>query len=241
MSDKEAKARIKINKILEAAGWRLLDDDTGKANVQLEQGVSITSKDIDAFGEDFEKTRKGYLDFLLLDDKDFPLAVLEAKRYNKNPLDGKEQARRYAESVNVRYIILSNGDLHFFWDRETGNPTPIRFFPDQASLMKREEFKPNPDSLINEHLDNDYVAITQKPDYATDPRWIDESQRKDFLKDNGLMILRDYQLNAVKSIQKAVRQGKSRFLFEMATGTGKTLIAAAVIKLFLRTSNAKRV
>jgi type I restriction enzyme R subunit len=27
----------------------------------------------------------------------------------------------------------------------------------------------------------------------------------------------------------------------MATGTGKTLIAAAVMKLFLRTSNAKRV
>ena len=95
--------------------------------------------------------------------------------------------------------------------------------------------------INNEQLDNDFVAITQKPDYATDPRWLDESQRKDFLKENGLMILRDYQLNAVKSIQKAMSEGKSRFLFEMATGTGKTLIAAAVIKLFLRTSNAKRV
>jgi type I restriction enzyme R subunit len=33
----------------------------------------------------------------------------------------------------------------------------------------------------------------------------------------------------------------SRFLFEMATGTGKTLTAAAVIKLFMRTGNAQRV
>ncbi|MBU4370197.1 DEAD/DEAH box helicase family protein, partial [Patescibacteria group bacterium] len=41
--------------------------------------------------------------------------------------------------------------------------------------------------------------------------------------------------------QDAVKEGKSRFLFEMATGTGKTLIAAGVIKLFLRTGNAKRV
>ena len=57
---------------------------------------------------------------------------------------------------------------------------------------------------------------------------------KDFLKDNGLMILRDYQLNAVKSIQKAMSEGKSRFLFEMATGTGKTLIAAAVITISCR-------
>ena len=66
MSDNEAKARIKINKLLEEAGWRLLDDENGKANVELEQGVSITKKDIDAFGDDFEKTKNGFVDFLLL-------------------------------------------------------------------------------------------------------------------------------------------------------------------------------
>jgi len=38
-----------------------------------------------------------------------------------------------------------------------------------------------------------------------------------------------------------VKEGKDRFLFEMATGTGKTLIAGAVIKLFLRSGNARRV
>ncbi|MGI8476243.1 MAG: DEAD/DEAH box helicase family protein, partial [Thermomicrobiales bacterium] len=42
-------------------------------------------------------------------------------------------------------------------------------------------------------------------------------------------------------MQQAVKDGKDRFLFEMATGTGKTLTAAAVIKLFLRTGNARRV
>ncbi len=41
--------------------------------------------------------------------------------------------------------------------------------------------------------------------------------------------------------RRAVNEGKDRFLFEMATGTGKTLTAAAVIKLFLRTGNARRV
>ncbi len=38
-----------------------------------------------------------------------------------------------------------------------------------------------------------------------------------------------------------MKQGKNRFLLEMATGTGKTLVAAALIRLFLRTGNAKRV
>ena len=45
----------------------------------------------------------------------------------------------------------------------------------------------------------------------------------------------------MQAIQDAVAEGSSRFLFEMATGTGKTLTAAAVIKLFLRTGNARRV
>ena len=65
MNGTEAKSRIKINKLLEKSGWRLLDNEEGKANIQLEQGVSITKQDIDAFSEDFEKTRKGYVDFLI--------------------------------------------------------------------------------------------------------------------------------------------------------------------------------
>jgi len=42
----------------------------------------------------------------LLDDKNFPICVLEAKSEEKDPLIGKEQARRYANSQNVRFIIL---------------------------------------------------------------------------------------------------------------------------------------
>ena len=56
-----------------------------------------------------------------------------------------------------------------------------------------------------------------------------------------MRFLRDYQLRAIYGLQRAVRDGRDRFLFEMATGTGKTLVAAAVIKLFLRTGNARRV
>ncbi len=48
-------------------------------------------------------------------------------------------------------------------------------------------------------------------------------------------------MKAIHALQRAVKDGKDRFLFEMATGTGKTLTAAAVIKLFLRSGNARRV
>ena len=72
----------------------------------------------------------GFIDFLLLDEKGFPLVVLEAKSEDKNPLVGKEQARKYAKSQNCRFVILSNGNLHYFWDLEQGNPHIITRFPD---------------------------------------------------------------------------------------------------------------
>ena len=78
MAAKEAKARIKINKLLEEAGWRLLPDNGGKANVVFENNVKITEHAINELGGDFENTKNGLIDFLLLDEKGFPLIVLEA-------------------------------------------------------------------------------------------------------------------------------------------------------------------
>ena len=69
MNDKEAKSRIKINKLLEESGWRFFDSEVGDANICLEPNVKLTQKDIDEFGEDFEKTKNGFVDYLLLDDK----------------------------------------------------------------------------------------------------------------------------------------------------------------------------
>ncbi|MFC3282108.1 type I restriction endonuclease [Litchfieldella rifensis] len=122
MAAKEAKARIKINKLLEESGWRFFDEKSGKANVVLELNVKLTEDVIDDLGEDFETTSNGFIDFLLLDEQDFPLVVLEAKAEDKNPLIGKEQARKYAKSQNCRFIILSNGNLHYFWDLDNGGP-----------------------------------------------------------------------------------------------------------------------
>ena len=74
---KEATARIKINKLLEAAAWRFFADASGPANIQLEPSVTIKSTDLDALGDNFEKSGRGFVDFLLLDAKGFPLLVLE--------------------------------------------------------------------------------------------------------------------------------------------------------------------
>ena len=92
--------------MLENAGWRFFDNEQGKANIQLEPNIKITQKDIDSHGNDFEKIKDGYIDYLLLDKDGFPLVVLEAKRENADPLEGKEQARNYAKEVKARFVVL---------------------------------------------------------------------------------------------------------------------------------------
>ena len=135
MTVKEATASIKINKLLEAADWRFFADGKHPANIQLKPSVTIKTQDLDALGEGFEKSSRGFIDFLLLNEKGFPFIVLEAKAEDKSPLVGKEQARKYARSQNCRFIILSNGNLHYFWDLERGNPYLITTFPTPTSVL----------------------------------------------------------------------------------------------------------
>ena len=240
-NSKEAKARIKINQLLTDSGWRFFDTDAGSANIQLEPNIKIVQKQIDAFGDDFETVKSGFIDFLLLDERGFPLVVLEAKKENKDPLDGKEQARKYAQTQNVRFVILSNGNLHYFWDLDRGNPEVIIEFPTQESLFHRLDFKPNNQKLAEEIVDENYIALTQHPAFKDDPRYKDVQTRQGFIWDEGLRVLRPYQVRAISALQQSAADANDRFLFEMATGTGKTLISAAIIKLFLRTGNAKRI
>ncbi len=241
MANKEATARIKINKLLEAAGWRFFAEGKLPANIQLEPGVMIKTQDIDALGENFEKLSKGFIDYLLLNEKSFPFITLEAKSEDKNPLVGKEQARKYAKSQGCRFIILSNGNLHYFWDLERGSPYVITTFPTPASVIGYQKSIPDSKRLIEEAVEEDYIVLTQRPNYAAEAAWENIAERDDFINANGLRFLRLYQRRAVHALQRAIKEGKDRFLFEMATGTGKTLTSAAVIKLFLRTGNARRV
>lgn len=234
--NKEASSRIKINKLLEESGWRFFDDKNGSANIELEPGVKYED-----LGDDFEHKTGGFIDFLLLDKDSRPLVVVEAKKESINPLSAKEQARGYARNKGARFIILSNGNIHYFWDTENGNPEIISRFPTQESITQYKKYQPNPSDLINVNVDENFIVEAQMPNFINDPDYKDEKNRKDFLKKNNLKQLRSYQVRAVKALQNSVRDGRQRFLFEMATGTGKTLISAAVIRLFLKSGNARRI
>jgi len=241
MSAKEAKARIKINEFLKEAGWRFFDEGGKPANIQVEPNVKISKKQVDDMGENFDKVNNGFIDFLLLDDKGSPFIVLEAKSEDKDPLVGKEQAREYAKSLFIKYVILSNGNQHYFWNIYRGNPQIIISYPSYESIKESKALNADPARLYNEDVKDDYIAVVKNARYAEAPEYQNTETRGKFLRDSGLRFLRPYQLNAVKALQKSVKKGNQRFLFEMATGTGKTLTAAAVIRLFLRSGNAHRI
>lgn len=218
----EANARINVDKLLRESGWILSGDD-GVVNVDTEVG-----------------NKEGRADYVLKDSDSFPLCILEAKNELLSPLVGKEQARKYAESLNCRFVILSNGVSHYFWDIENGSPNAIDVFPTQKKLeLTKEKF--NPPRQSTEEIGFDYIAQTQFHKFDQHPDYLDEKKRDEFLKKNELRILRDYQLKAIKAVQSGVAEGKDRFLLEMATGTGKTLTSSAIIKMFLCLYQVKRV
>ncbi len=210
MQKKEAQSRIKINKLLEKSSWRFFDDWTNKSNISLEAWVKIEHA-----WDDFENTSRWFVDYLLLDNKWFPICVLEAKKEAIHPLSAKEQAREYAVSQNVRFVILSNWNAHYFWDIEKWNPEIITEFPTLESFEHRKTYIPNPEELIKIEIDKNYLAP--------------------------IKILRKYQVQAVQALQKSASEWKTRYLFEMATWTWKTTTAWAICKLFLQTWNAKRI
>ena len=206
-ANKEATARIKINKLLETAGWRFFPEGATPANIRLEPSVTIKSSDLDALGDNFEKVSKGFIDFLLLDTRGFSLIVLEAKSEDKNPLVGKEQARKYAKSQNCRFVILSNGNLHYFWDLERGNPYLITSFSTPESVIGYQQVTPNPQRFVEDQVGDDYIVLTQRPNYQSEAAWRNEAERPGYIQANKLRFLWPFQLKAIHTLQRAVKEG----------------------------------
>ena len=166
-------------------------------------------------------TATGRADYLLCGQRG-PLCVLEAKREDVDPYDAKEQAKGYAENVKAPFIILSNGREHWFWNytRKDQDAYRIERLPSCEDLerLRLKNLQP-PRPLGSEII---------KPDYL-------KKYRPD-------LTVRRYQIDALDTVAREFDEKRLRkFLLEMATGTGKTLLCAALIRRFLATRNAERV
>jgi type I restriction enzyme R subunit len=195
------------------------------SRILIDKALEFSSWDLlDPRQVQFElHTTNGRADYLLKDRLGRVLCVLEAKREDLDPYDAKEQARGYAENLNAPFVILSNGREHWFWNFERA---------DQRDAYRIERL-PSRNDLERVQLKNMQPPRPLRSDIL----------RPDYLQHlKHDLTLRRYQIDAIEEVARVFDgEGRRKFLLEMATGTGKTLLCAALIRRFLATRNAERV
>lgn len=150
-------------------------------------------------------------DYVLCDRNGRSLAVIEAKRYSVNPADAAEQAKNYAKKLDVPYVFLTNGVEVLFWE------------------WQREAYAhPVKSFFKQDDLERRFASLQLRRDLLAVP--ID-------LKIAG----RDYQQECLQTVSTEIKQGRRKLLIEMATGTGKTRTAAALIKRLFEANAITRV
>jgi type I restriction enzyme R subunit len=160
-------------------------------------------------------TGKGYVDYILWGADGKPLALIEAKRTRKSADAGKHQAELYANCLENQFgqrpvIFYSNGYETWIWDDLNYPPRPIQGF------LKKDELE----RLIFRRTHRKRLHLVQV---------------------NANIVNRSYQTEAIRRITETFDPKKGRkSLLVMATGTGKTRTAIALIDLLMRANWVKR-
>jgi len=166
----------------------------------------------------------GFVDYVLWDDNGKPLALIEAKRTTKDIEVGKHQAFLYANCLEQMHglrpvIFYTNGYETKLWDDQFySSPRRVHGFYTKEELQwliqKRATIK-------------DLRKATVNKDIAGRP----------------------YQLEAIQRVaetlvtdgEKGICGNKRRALLVMATGSGKTRTAAALVDVLFKNNWVKRV
>ena len=211
VSEAETRRRY-IDLSLKECGW-----DNLKDGIDLEYEVT-------GMPASTNPTGKGYVDYVLWGDDGLPLAVVEAKKTMTSARKGKHQAELYAncleQTTGQRPVMFySNGFETHLWDDQ--------FYPEREvqGFYSKEELQ---------------LMIARRAT-RTDLRGF---------KVNPEIAERAYQLEAIKRVaenfvsvnKQGVLKGRARqSLLVMATGSGKTRTAAAIVDMLTKCNWVKRV
>lgn len=170
-----------------------------------------------------EPSKDGRADYLLKNSRTQPLAIVEAKKFSIDPYSAKEQAKSYAASLDAPFIILSNGLEHYVWEYiDGGDARPVLGLPSPSDLERRANTKFHRRGTLKESLD--LVPIPEQIRFKSEE-----------------ISIRPYQRQCLQRADEALLSGRRRMLFEMATGTGKTLTIAMLMKCWFEAAVISRV
>lgn len=202
----EQRARVLIDRQLEAAGWDVQD----KKAMNLFASIGVAVREV------VMKRGHGRVDYLLYVDKAV-VGVIEAKPQG-TPLSGVEwQSAMYAEGLppDVRLKALTkDGRLPFVFEASGTETHFTNGFDPEPRARSIFNF-PTPETLART-----IRAATEDPDSAT---WRGKVLN---LPELDTAPLRPAQISAISGIEKSLaRQHFDRSLVQMATGAGKTYTA----------------
>jgi len=177
---------------LYAAGW---NDD------QISEQRTFTDGRIIVAGMTARRGPQKRADYLLRYRPNLMLAVVEAKASHKTPGDGLQQAKEYAQILDLKFAYSTNGHGIVEFDFLTGKESNLDAFPSPGALWQR--LQPHL-GLKAEEQNQRYIAPSLPVPGKT---------------------LRYYQEVAINRVLRAILSGQRRVLVNMATGTGKTDVA----------------
>lgn len=218
--NKETDARILIDDQLRAAGWNPADKSQVLTEVKVAGGhvaAEPGSQTTVLSTADGDAIPTGRADYVLLDQRGRPLAIIEAKKQAIQPYVAKQQALPYAKQIGAPFIFLTNGELIYFWDYQNDDARIVNSFFSRRDLER----------LVHMRAERKPLATVPIPDT--------------YLRQGETRSLRPYQKDAMRALDRTVELGKRRFLIELPTGCGKTDLIVLYIKRLVQAGQAERV
>ena len=156
----------------------------------------------------------GYADYVLWGDDGKPLAVVEAKKTTVDPAVGQQQAKLYADCLETMH-----------------GQRPVIFYTNGYETRLWDDLAYPPRPVAGFYKKDELASlIIRRAQRAP----LDVSQVKDDI------VERYYQKRAIGSIGEQFAQTRRKALLVMATGSGKTRTAIALVDLLQRAGWVKR-
>ncbi len=193
--------------------------ERGWAAAHIRMEARITDGRFNLRGNLVARERPKKADYLLCPGGGAPLAVVEAKDAAHSVSYGLQQAKTYAEMLDVPFAYSSNGSGFTEYDYYTGVERNLALdaFPSEAELVSR--------CVQEGHLTPAEVQVRETPVYTSATTYAP----------------RYYQQVAIDRVLGAVARGKRRLLLVMATGTGKTYTAFQIVWRLRQAGLARKV
>lgn len=231
----EAETRQLIDQQLQQAGW-----EADSENLNNWKYKTAPQKGHNMAIAEWVLPNGQRADYALFKGLEF-YGIVEAKKWDQDIAGQMAQPKEYSREVPFRsdYLLVDNDmgeyKVPFIY---TANGRPyLKQYKEKSGIWFWDARNPKESAYALEefhHPEDLALKLTSQNPELADKDLVDD---QDFPK----FADRDYQVEAIKSIEEAIKDGKKRILLAMATGTGKTRTAIALMYRLLKHKRARRI